>query len=74
MNPFSKWAREVRDVHENGTIQGFMAAGDKRPEFMKDLVKALKNDAFRREFIASRKYTMNYGTFERLRDQLVTIK
>jgi hypothetical protein len=41
---------------------------------MKALANALKDDAFRAEFVSTRKYSMNYGDFKHLRDQLVTIK
>ncbi|MBX3231374.1 MAG: hypothetical protein KIT84_10550 [Labilithrix sp.] len=72
LNPFSKWAKEIKDIHDCQQIQGWL--GGNVSQFMKDFLKALDDDAFRREFIATRKYSMNYGMFETLRSALVTIK
>jgi len=69
-NPFLKWVKTIKEMHDSRTIHGL----SNNDRFMKDLANALKDDAFRTEFVLSRKYSMNYGDFDRLRDQLVVIK
>jgi hypothetical protein len=72
LNPFSKWCKEIEDIHDSPQIQGWLAG--KEPQFTENFLKALNDEAFRREFIATRKYSVNYGTFEYLRAQLVTVR
>lgn len=71
VNPFPKWSREIKDIHDSAQMLAWMSV-DGHP-FMKTLLAALKDDGYRREFIASRKYSMNYGTFDSLWDQLVKV-
>ena len=77
-NPFPKIVPDIAALHENGKVQAWLApkpppaTGPNEPRFMQDLLNALADDSFRRAFITSRKYSMNYGTFAHLRDQLAT--
>ena len=70
VNPFSEHAAAIKDMHDSRTIHAY----SNQVVFMDKLASALKGDAFRREFISTRKYSMNYGTFDHLRNQLVQIK
>lgn len=69
-NPFPKYVKEIKEMHDSKAISGL----SNQEIFMKALANHLKVDAFRTEFIATRKYSMNYGDFDSLRRQLVTIK
>lgn len=69
-NPFAKKVTTIKELHDSRAIHAW--SNDDR--FMLDFANALKNSAFRAEFVSTRKYSMNYGDFDHLRDQLVTIK
>ena len=70
INPFTKFVKEIKDMHDSDQISGL----SNQEAFLKDLVKHMKDAAFRTEFIRTRKYSMNYGDFDSLRRQLVTVK
>ena len=68
-NPFRKHAETIADIHTSRAISAY----SNQPIFMEKLALALKNAAFRREFVSTRKYSMNYGTFDQLRNQLAAV-
>ena len=68
-NPFPRLVNSIREMHDSPTIHAYSS----QAPFMRDFANALKDNAFRTEFLRTRKYSMNYGDFNHLRDQLVAI-
>ncbi|WP_420466526.1 hypothetical protein [Panacagrimonas sp.] len=60
---------KVEELHASGTVHGWTNVD----KFMTDFREMLSIPSFRRAFVTSRPFTLNYGTFDYLRKSLVAV-